>query len=227
MGQHEREDLNAARSEPAMKSVFDWVRRHGQELVNWFLFVTLGYAACYRAWHAWTANNRDFIAIAFFTDTVVMLLIILFRQKHRAINGNLFQQAVALVAFFSGIALDEHQTSSLVLVDIARGMMLVTLVLSMICMLNLGRSFGILIAARTIKTGGPYAIVRHPIYATDISLRVAFILQNHSAYNITIAVVSIMAYVYRAILEERFLSQFPEYRDYAQRVRYRFIPGVF
>jgi protein-S-isoprenylcysteine O-methyltransferase Ste14 len=56
---------------------------------------------------------------------------------------------------------------------------------------------------------------------------VAFILQNPSAYNIALAVVSTAAYVYRAVLEEQFLAQFPEYREYMKRVRYRFIPKLF
>ena len=210
-----------------MNRLRNWIGRHGQTLINWFLFATLGYGACYRAWHAWTAESLDFVEIAFFTHNVILVLVILVRQKHRAINGNFFQQAVALIAFFSGIAFDEHRTSSVVMVDLARGITLMVMLLGTICMFNLGRSFGILIAARTIKTRGLYAIVRHPMYAIDISWRVAFILQNPSAYNIALAVASTAAYVCRAILEERFLAQFPEYREYMQRVRYRFIPNVF
>jgi protein-S-isoprenylcysteine O-methyltransferase Ste14 len=34
-------------------------------------------------------------------------------------------------------------------------------------------------------------------------------------------------YFLRAITEERHLSNDPEYVAYAQKVRYRFIPGVF
>jgi len=210
-----------------MNRMREWFGRNWQTLVNWFLFLTIGYAASWRAWHAWTADTLDFVEIAFFTHNLVLVLIILVRQKHRAINGSVLQQAVALVAFFSGIAFDEHRTASPVLIDCARGVTLAVMVLGTICMFNLGRSFGILIAARTIKTRGLYAIVRHPMYAIDISWRVAFILQNPGSYNIALALLSTGAYVYRAISEERFLSQFSEYRDYMKRVRYRFIPKVF
>jgi len=40
-------------------------------------------------------------------------------------------------------------------------------------------------------------------------------------------VLAIACYVWRAILEERFLCQYPEYREYMKKVRYRFVPGVF
>ena len=36
-----------------------------------------------------------------------------------------------------------------------------------------------------------------------------------------------LCYVYRALQEEKFLAQWPEYREYMARVRYRFVPGIW
>jgi protein-S-isoprenylcysteine O-methyltransferase Ste14 len=99
--------------------------------------------------------------------------------------------------------------------------------LGALTVLNLGRSFGVLIAKRKIKTRGLYGFVRHPMYATDILLRVGYIVSHASATNIGIVIASTACYVYRAVQEEKFLSQWPEYREYMARVKHRFIPGVF
>ena len=99
--------------------------------------------------------------------------------------------------------------------------------LGAITLLNLGRSFGILIAYREVKSGGLYSIVRHPMYGTDILLRIGFVISHFSWLTIFILVASSGCYVYRAILEERFLSKQPDYAEYMKKVKYRFIPYIF
>ena len=94
-------------------------------------------------------------------------------------------------------------------------------------LLNLGRSFGILIAYREVKSRGLYGIIRHPMYATDILLRIGFTINHCTPFTVIAFIASTGCYVYRAILEERFLIQQPEYREYMHRVKYRFIPFVF
>jgi protein-S-isoprenylcysteine O-methyltransferase Ste14 len=100
-------------------------------------------------------------------------------------------------------------------------------VLGAVCLLNLGRSFGILIALREVKTGGLYSVVRHPMYGTDILLRIGFLVSHLNWRTAAVFVLSTACYVYRAFLEERFLSQGAEYREYVRRVPYRFLPRVY
>lgn len=202
--------------------------KYRSTIVNIFLFATLGHAAVYRAYHAWVAQEFNLVEAVFFTHNVLLVMIILARRQHVAINKNVFHQVVPLLAFFSGIAFDDKPTvQTYLLLGISRGVTVVTLVLGAVSLLNLGRSFGILISVRKIKTGGLYSIIRHPMYFTDILWRMGFVLNNPSVYNFALLAASSAAYVYRALLEEKFLSQFPDYREYMQRVKYRFIPGVF
>jgi protein-S-isoprenylcysteine O-methyltransferase Ste14 len=75
---------------------------------------------------------------------------------------------------------------------------------------------------------GPYAWVRHPMYAGAIFYFVGMGLLLGSWYAVAIAIVIIALFGLRAVWEEETLvSELPGYGDYAQRVRYRFVPGVW
>ncbi|MBV9945636.1 MAG: DUF1295 domain-containing protein [Myxococcales bacterium] len=90
---------------------------------------------------------------------------------------------------------------------------------------------------RGIITTGPYAVVRHPAYAAKnfswwcVMFPVALhqVATGHGGAFFEIAGLVAMTGIYamRAATEERHLGRDPEYRAYAARVRYRFIPGVF
>ena len=206
----------------------EFLNKHRATFVNLFLAATLGYGALYRAYHAWLAPNFDFVEAVFFGHNLVLVAVILVRKRHQAINQNVFHQGVALVAFFSGFCFDTRPAAASVLLSrLSVGVTVAALVLGTITLFNLGRSFGILISMRRIETRGLYAVVRHPMYLTDILWRTGLILGNLSAYNVALFAASTAAYVYRAVLEERFLRQFPDYAEYMRRVKYRFVPGVF
>jgi protein-S-isoprenylcysteine O-methyltransferase Ste14 len=111
---------------------------------------------------------------------------------------------------------------------VSQALLLIANLLGLVTLFNLGTSFGILIACRQVKTGGLYRYLRHPMYATDILLRIGYLIGHRTLLTVSLFVLSTACYVWRAILEERFLAaQGPAYRAYLARVRYRFIPGVF
>lgn len=80
---------------------------------------------------------------------------------------------------------------------------------------------------RGIVSTGAFGIVRHPAY---ISKNIAWWIGLLPAFSIPALLTMIFwssLYFLRAITEERHLSHDAEYRDYCQRVRYRFIPGLY
>jgi protein-S-isoprenylcysteine O-methyltransferase Ste14 len=81
---------------------------------------------------------------------------------------------------------------------------------------------------RGILDTGPYRYIRHPAYATK---NLAWWTESLSGFGSPWQFVYLAGlnaiYITRAITEERHLSTFQDYRDYMQRVRWRFIPGVF
>jgi protein-S-isoprenylcysteine O-methyltransferase Ste14 len=75
---------------------------------------------------------------------------------------------------------------------------------------------------------GPYRIVRHPGYAGNILPLAGIVLALSSMWTLIPAAVALIITVIRTTLEDRTLQdELPGYRDYARRVRYRLIPGIF
>ena len=93
--------------------------------------------------------------------------------------------------------------------------------------LSLNRSFGIVAANRGVKTGGPYAYVRHPMYLGYFLSQAAILIINFSAWNILVLSIWATSQVLRIHAEERVLSRDSRWQVYAASVRYRFLPGLW
>ena len=92
---------------------------------------------------------------------------------------------------------------------------------------SLWRSFGIVPANRGVKIGGPYRIVRHPMYAGYTITHIGFLLGFPLMQNALLYFAVFLVEVARMYREEAILNQDPAYRAYAARVRYRLVPGIF
>jgi len=80
---------------------------------------------------------------------------------------------------------------------------------------------------RVISTG-PYACVRHPMYAGMLLVFVGMPLLLGSWYGLAAAPVMAALIAVRAVLEERTLAnELAGYREYTARVRYRLVPGLW
>jgi protein-S-isoprenylcysteine O-methyltransferase Ste14 len=80
---------------------------------------------------------------------------------------------------------------------------------------------------KVISTG-PYAYVRHPMYGGAIAYFLGLGLLLGSWYAVGIGIVIIALFGVRAVWEEETLArELDGYAAYAQRVRYRLIPGVW
>jgi len=80
----------------------------------------------------------------------------------------------------------------------------------------------------TVATGGPYRRVRHPGYTAYITFTVAAPLLLGSLWALIPAMITMCLLVVRTVLEDRTLhDELDGYSEYAQRVRYRLLPGIW
>ncbi len=75
---------------------------------------------------------------------------------------------------------------------------------------------------------GPYAIVRHPGYAGQLLFAVASGVALNSLFAVIVLVIAFLPLFRRTMVEDRMLhDELPGYADYAAKVRYRLIPGIW
>jgi protein-S-isoprenylcysteine O-methyltransferase Ste14 len=80
----------------------------------------------------------------------------------------------------------------------------------------------------TVIDTGPYAIIRHPGYVAAGLLVLGMPLALGSYWAMIPALLTCLLLVVRTVWEDRTLrEELPGYEEYARRVRYRLIPGVW
>ena len=177
-----------------------------------------------------TPRVLDIIAhvtsIAFVALVVVMTLVRLkpvgnadgIEPRISALAGTGLALAIPLLPFAENSA--ALQLTALILIMIGGA-------LSTYVLLWLGRSFSIMAQARSLVTGGPYAIVRHPLYLTEEIVVIGVVINFLSIEAILIAALHWLIQLRRMTNEERVLrASFPEYEAYAKHTP-KIIPRLF
>ena len=82
--------------------------------------------------------------------------------------------------------------------------------------------------AQAVIDTGPYALIRHPMYAFALPIFVGGPLVAGSLWGLIAVPLAAIGIGWRAVREERVLTaELPGYADYARRVRWRFAPGIW
>jgi len=80
---------------------------------------------------------------------------------------------------------------------------------------------------RVISTG-PYALVRHPMYAGGLVMLLGMPIALGSWWGVLVLVAMLPALIWRMIDEERFLARnLPGYPEYRKRVKHRLLPLIW
>ena len=76
-----------------------------------------------------------------------------------------------------------------------------------------------------VVSTGPYALVRHPMYAGGLVMLLGIPIALGSWWGLLVIVAMIPTLIWRLLDEEKFLARnLPGYMDYQRQVRYRLIP---
>jgi protein-S-isoprenylcysteine O-methyltransferase Ste14 len=200
-----------------------------QRWLDVYIFLNVFGYFTWQTWKVLAEGRLNFIEGLFIVHNVIICLCFALRSPARAIGATVSHQAIAICAFYSGMLfVGAEVTTGPLLLELSWWGILIGTIIGIFSLLQLGKSFGVLIAVRTLRTTGLYGWVRHPMYLSDIIMRLGYFLSHPTLLVGILFVASSVCYVVRAMLEERFwMEQEPAYADYMQRVRYRFIPGVF
>ena len=160
------------------------------------------------------------------SEALVVVLTIFRRRAH--ITDRSIAAVVATILSLTGPPLVRTAAGHSILPDMVTALISSAGLLIIIAgKLALGRSFGIAPANRGVVAHGPYAVVRHPIYAAYLVTHVAFALAHPTAWNLTILTIADGALIVRALIEERLLCADAQYSAYCERVAWHFVPGLF
>jgi protein-S-isoprenylcysteine O-methyltransferase Ste14 len=174
----------------------------------------------------WILRLSEVAIIGFLSMQFILVLVR--RRAERRSSGRLpvvvTLIGVALPAFFLALGrapeLPALHVASLVI--LAGGMTASTYVL-----FHLGRSFSILPQARGLVTDGPYARLRHPLYAAELVSTFGVMLQFAQPWSFLLFVATLLALTLRMGFEEDVLvAAYPAYRDYMKRTS-RLVPGLY
>lgn len=99
--------------------------------------------------------------------------------------------------------------------------------ISVMAKIALNRRFTIIPAVIDVQDRGPYALIRHPIYAGYFISHFGFLITNPTLWNFGLYATAMTCQILRIGEEEKILSTDPRYAEYRERVRFRLIPGVY
>jgi protein-S-isoprenylcysteine O-methyltransferase Ste14/uncharacterized membrane protein (UPF0127 family) len=223
-------DSIAISSTPILRDDMDAPRRRGRlgvtgamasNLVLAALFAFFASAHLSAAWRTgqW-ATTMPMIA-----QEALLVVLLLTRRRSMATSSRPFDWAVAVCATFLPLLMRPADVGPLRW--LGQPIQMIALVLALVATGCLGRSIGVVAADRGIKTAGVYRLLRHPMYAAYLISYVGYTASYPSPRNCVITAITLLAMNARAGVEERFLARTPAYREYLERVRWRFAPYLY
>lgn len=172
-------------------------------------------------------STRSLIGAAFFAEQMWIVVAYLVRRPAKVLSQRPRDWLLAFGGTFGGVMLRPTGAHPHWGVVAGFDVQMVGLAICVTSFFALGRSFGFAAADRGLVRRGPYAIVRHPIYAAYYFLLIGYLLQSLSVQNALVVVFVCSCNVGRALVEERLLITSSEYDEYRSQVRWRLLPGVW
>ncbi len=166
--------------------------------------------------------------VALLLQLCLLVVTMLIRRAPIRVTPNPLYWLVAFVASYYGfltvsVSAAGHPLVPALLTD---ALSMASVVADGYARVSLGRNIGFVPAQRHLVTGGPYRLVRHPIYSALFLAELSVVLENFSWVNLVLSLIFLGLFVMKTLMEENFLREDPAYAKYMEEVPYRWIPRV-
>ena len=154
-------------------------------------------------------------------------LFVLFRRRSDAISDRGADWVLGFAGTLAPLLAIAPSGEPIVATALCGVLMLLGFTIQLWAKLTLRRSYGVVAANRGVKVGGPYRLVRHPMYAGYVMTHIGFLLSGPNLWNGFVYTLALTLFALRIHAEERVLRADEAYRAMASRVRWRLLPFVY
>lgn len=172
-------------------------------------------------------QTHRLIGAVFLFEQTWVVIAYLFRRPARAVSRRSGDWLLAFGGTFGGVLFRPTGAHPHWGYDAGLGLQFLGIAICIAAFLTLGRSFGFAAADRGLVRRGPYAVVRHPIYASYLLLQTGYLLQAISVWNALVMAFITSCNIGRALAEDRMLATNEHYDAYRSHVRWRLVPGIW
>ena len=173
----------------------------------------------------WPSLLSSFCIASFY---LLLALLIMTRSPAKAQADGLLPRIAALVGTYLPWTITFFGKTDQALPNLmSTAFVLTGMVMMLVTIRHLGRSFSLVPQARTVVKTGPYRWIKHPLYLSEEIAVVGVVLRYLTPLTVLVLVVHIGIQVCRILYEEDLLRRTcPEYSTY-EASRWRLIPYVW
>ena len=172
-------------------------------------------------------RTHSLVGAVFLAEQLWIVVAYIVRRPARRVSQRPVDWLLAFGGTFGGVLFRPDGAHLHWGIVVGLGFQLAGLAVCVASFFALGRSFGFAPADRGLRRRGPYALVRHPIYASYFLLQFGYVLQSISVRNALVMTFVCSCNIGRALAEERFLGASADYVAYRTKVPWRLAPGVW
>ena len=159
---------------------------------------------------------------------MLLALLIMTRSPAKAQADGLLPRIAAFVGTYLPWTITFFGKTDQALPNLAStACVLIGMIMMLVTIRHLGRSFSLVPQARSVVQTGPYRWIKHPLYLAEEIAILGVVLQNLTPVTVIVLVLHIGVQVCRILYEEDLLRRnCPEYSSY-EASRWRLIPYVW
>jgi len=161
--------------------------------------------------------------------TLLLFVLVLLRKPPVGRSQGWWPRAVAFLGANLAVGFAQVPVAhpALVWQAVSTSLSLTGTVGAFLATLWLGRAFCLMPEARVLRTGGPYRLIRHPVYLFEMIASIGLMMQFAQPWSFLLTAAIVALQFARMHYEEQVLAQnFPAYAAYMQRTS-RLIPGIY